>query len=134
MIKNTIIAAAAVAASAIALQPGTAHAGSKVQFHIGVGVPYHGYHAGHYRPYYGPVHYAAPRPYAYGHYAPAPRPVYRAVSCRGARHVLRSRGFHHIRANDCRGGRYGFTASRYGKRFYVTVSARSGRIIGKIRI
>lgn len=132
MIRNTIIAAAALAASAIAFQPGTAEAGSKVHFSVGIGVPYHSYSYGYHRPYHAPVYYGTPG--YYGHYSYAPRPAYRTVSCRSAHNILRQHGFHHIRASDCRGARYGFKATRHGKRFYVTVSANSGRIIGKVRI
>ncbi len=129
MFKSTMIAAAAVAASVFAFQPGEAKAGSNVQFHIGVGVPYHGYSYG----------YAAPAPYYdqrthYRHYAPAPRPYYRRMSCNDIRYMLRDRGFHHIAIADCRGRRYGFKASRHGKRYYISVSARTGRVLGKFRI
>ena len=127
MIKNTIIAAAALAAATFAVQPGTAEAGSKVQFHIGVGTPYygHGYYGGH-RYYGGHGSYAGPAYYGHSYYAPRPR--YR-VSCRRARHILRDRGFRRIRVHNCEGRRYVFTARRGGDSWIVKVSSRTGRIL-----
>ncbi|MGI9464653.1 MAG: hypothetical protein ACR2OM_11970 [Aestuariivirgaceae bacterium] len=116
MFKNTIIAAAAVAATVFAFQPQEAQAGPKVNFHIGVGGPYYGYHS----PYYGgPTYYGGPAYHA---------PRYR-VGCRQARRMLRHRGFRHIRVRDCHGKRYSFRARRGGDWWIVKVSSRTGRIL-----
>jgi len=117
MIKQSIIAAGALAAAVFAFQPQQAHAGAKVHFHVGV--PYHGYY-GH-TPYYGgPVYYGRP--------AYRPRRHYR-VGCRKARRMLRHRGFRHIRVRDCHGSRYVFTARRHGEWWKVRMSSRTGRIV-----
>ncbi len=116
MIKQTIIAAGAVAAAVFAFQPQQAMAGPKVHFHIGV--PYYD----GYRPYYGHGPYYGHRHY----YRPHLR---RRISCRQARRMLRHRGFRRIQVRDCHGRRYVFTARRDGEWWRVRMSSRSGRIV-----
>ncbi len=110
MLKNTIIAAGALAAAVFAFQPQQAEAGTKFQFHLGVGAPYYGYYGA---PYYhgGPAYYGGPVYYG--------RPAYRARSryrtrCRRARRLYRHRGYQHIHARGCHGKSYRFNAHRHG--------------------
>ena len=119
MLKNTIIAAGALAAAVFAFQPQQAEAGTKFQFHLGVGAPYYGYYG-------GPAYYGGP--VYYGRPAYRPRPRYR-IGCRQARRLLRNRGFHQIRTRDCNGKRYSFKARRHGNWWIVKVNSNSGRIL-----
>ncbi len=50
------------------------------------------------------------------------------MSCTAARQMLRRMGYRGVRAWDCRGRFYGFTARRGGKAWRITLRARDGRI------
>lgn len=114
MLKQTFIAAAAVAASFVTLQP-IDKAEAKVHLHIGVPV---------FTPYYAPAprYYYAPRPYY------RPRHYHHRVSCYKARRIVRNHGYHHIRAIDCSGSRYTFHAKRHGVWYRLRMKSSSGRI------
>ncbi len=51
------------------------------------------------------------------------------VGCAQARRMLRARGYRKVRAHDCKGRIYGFTAWRNGQRYRLRVSARTGGIM-----
>lgn len=132
MIAKSLIAAAAVAGSALAF---TAEASAKTNwdFHIGIGVPAYPVYE---QPYYAPPIYVQPRTvYDYG-YEPRRRAVrrYREVeyddrlSCRGARNVVRDAGFRNVEAYDCSAPTYGYSAWKHGDLFKVRVTS-SGDII-----
>lgn len=50
------------------------------------------------------------------------------LSCTRARQLLRHRGYRAVRARDCRGRLYGFTARRGGHVWRITLRASDGRI------
>ncbi len=50
------------------------------------------------------------------------------MSCDTAVELLQDRGFYRIRAKDCKGSQFEFSARRDGKRYYITVSSSSGRV------
>lgn len=52
----------------------------------------------------------------------------RGYSCNAAEEALEDRGYRNISVKDCDGGRYDFTASKNGRRYYITFNARTGRI------
>ena len=85
----------------------------------------------YYDPFYDP-YYDYPRTYGPGYYQPEyTRP--RRISCNHAIRLLRNRGYRRIKATDCRGKVYGFTARRNGKRYRLRVSARNGTILSRRR-
>ena len=91
--------------------------GSRGSVDVFIWPPFFGYDPYYYDPYYDP--YYAPR-----------RRYYRSrISCKRARNLVRRRGYHRLRAYDCRGKVYGFYARRGGKRYKVRVSAYTGRIL-----
>jgi hypothetical protein len=115
--------------SAIALTPG---AEAKTRVHIGIGSGFHygdcdyslifdncwpGYSYG-YRPYWlhSHHHYVYPR----YHYS-------RKISCTGVKHSLRQRGYRDVRAHDCKGNHYSFTARLGSKKYRINVNALTGR-------
>ncbi len=55
------------------------------------------------------------------------------VSCASANRLLRRNGYRNVKATDCKGKSYGFTASKGGKSYKLTVSARTGSIISRKR-
>lgn len=156
MLKR-IIVAAALAVSALSL-PQAAEAKTKV--FIGVGGPaYGGYYCNDpWRCGYGPrghrhdrwdpwdrggygwgPEYTQPYGFYYGEDYAYPRyhsrRIYRnVVSCSEARWMLADRGWRNVRANDCHGSSYSFTARRKGAVSVIRVSARSGNIISVRRI
>ncbi len=86
------------------------------------------------RPPHRPPFFPVPPP---DYYRPLPPPPYyetARVSCREARNILRSEGFRRVEAVDCEGSRYQFEAVYRGRPVLVTVSSRSGRILGVERI
>lgn len=81
-------------------------------------------------PYYDPF-------YDYGYYdyryydAPTyyrPAPVDRRLSCTRVRNKLRRKGYHRVRAYDCKGKTYVFYARSGGKNYRLRVNAYSGKI------
>lgn len=137
MLKKMIVAAA-VAVSALSL-PQAADAKTNVTIGIGVpgacvGNPYYcdqgpgwdggyGYYDGYdddWAPGYGVYH---PRRVQYH------RDFIRdSLRCKEARWLLEERGWRNVRARDCNGVSYTFTASRRGVVSLVRVNAYSGRI------
>jgi hypothetical protein len=129
MFIRTLLAAAAMSAG-IAGSAVTADA--KTNITIGVGIP-------------APV-YVEPE-YIYEEPPPPPRrrvyveEVYDdgyeephrsyRVSCGQAARMLRNNGYRRVEAQDCGGRRYSFVGWRRGEPYLVTVSARSGRIVGR---
>lgn len=121
MLKQTIIAAAAVVASVVAFQP-VEKAEARVNIGVGIGIP--GYYGGGYAPgYYGG---------GYGYYAPRPRYYaprrYGRISCGSARRIVRNHGYYRVRAVDCSGSRYTFHAKRGGVWYRLRLKSHSGRI------
>ena len=124
MIVKSLVTAAVVSAG-IALSAGAADAKTNINIGIGIG---------------GPI-YADPD---YGYPPPPPvyyydrQPVYyyerRGISCGQAARSLRHNGYRHIEPQDCSGRRYSFIAWRNGRPYIVSVSSRSGRIIGRSRL
>jgi hypothetical protein len=51
------------------------------------------------------------------------------VSCQQAGRMLRNRGWYRVRAVNCSGKRYRFTAWRKGDKYLISVSAWRGRIL-----
>jgi len=51
------------------------------------------------------------------------------ISCGRARRMLLARGYRRVRAYDCKGRIYGFTAWRHGQRYRLRVSARTGGLM-----
>jgi hypothetical protein len=69
--------------------------------------------------------------YAGGYYAPRHAGK---LSCSAARNMVDHSGFNHVKARDCKGKVYSFSASRKGHRYLVRVNAHTGRIVGTGRI
>ena len=85
----------------------------------------------YYDPFYDP-YYTYPRDFGPRYY----RPYYdrpQRITCSYAKQLLRNRGYRRIKATDCRGTVYGFTAWRAGKRYRLRVSARNGAILSRRR-
>lgn len=138
MLKKLIVSAA-VAVSAFTLSQ-TANAKTNVTIGIGVpgvcvGNPYYcqqgpgwgGYDGGYgydddgWEPGYGVYH--QPRRVDYR------RPFIRdSLRCKEARWLLEERGWRNVRARDCNGVSYTFTASRRGVVSLVRVNSHNGRI------
>jgi hypothetical protein len=124
MINKTILAAAAIAATAT-IATATAEAKTKFDVYVDIG--------GGYEDSYRPRHQVAD----YGHddYAPRKRRHHvegdygYGVSCGEGAQSVRYAGFRKVYAFDCNGRTYGYSAKRYGERYEVIVSAKSGRII-----
>jgi hypothetical protein len=131
MFAKSLVAAAAVAASAIAFVPAEANAKTHWDVHIGVGVPAYPIYEGPayvyepaypvYRPRY---HYYEP---TYTYEAPRYRYVERSYCGEGAR-AVRDAGFRGVDAYDCSGPIFGYTAYRHGDLFKVRVND-SGDIV-----
>jgi len=51
------------------------------------------------------------------------------ISCAQARRILLARGYRKVRAHDCKGRVYGFSARRHGRSYKLRVSARTGGIM-----
>jgi hypothetical protein len=116
MFAKSLLAAAAVAAGLVAVQPQTAAAKANVDINVylpGVGMGYPGYH--------GP---------AYGFPVFAPR----KMSCFQGKQSLRWKGFRQVDAFDCTGRLYGYTARRHGKFFRVRLNSFSGQVVSLRKI
>lgn len=62
------------------------------------------------------------------------RPIIRrGISCGRAASGLRAAGYRSIVTIECRGSSYTFKALKAGKRYKLTVSARSGKILNRVR-
>jgi hypothetical protein len=124
MITKTLIAAAVAALAFGASAP----ANAKVHVDLFVGGYNNGYNPGYYEPSY-PVYEPAPRRHHYENYDP--EPVYQSygISCDEGREQVRDSGFRKVRAVNCDGKRYTYTARRNGNSYVVKVSRRSGDII-----
>lgn len=53
----------------------------------------------------------------------------RRISCFDGQRMLERRGFRDVRARDCRGRYFNYTARRQGLRWWIDVRARDGRIV-----
>lgn len=86
----------------------------------------------YYNPYYGNSYYDDP------YYSPPtyyrPRPVDRRLSCARVRNKLRNRGYHRVRAYDCKGKVYVFYARSGGKNYRIRVNAYSGKVNSRHRL
>jgi hypothetical protein len=128
MIRNSIaktafIAAAVVASSAFAMQPGDAEAKVSINVFVAPNV-------------IGPATRNAPPPRR--NVAPVQRrnvaPVSRRMSCSQVRRVLRnSYGYRNIQAYDCNGKSYWFYAVKNGKRWRVKAASTTGQVIRRQR-
>lgn len=80
-----------------------------------------------------------PRPFYpyfshYPYYRYGPRGTRRRkMSCAGGARLLRRHGYRGVRAYDCRGGAYGYTAYLGGRRYRVRLGAYSGDLLSKWR-
>jgi hypothetical protein len=117
----------------LSLGLGVTSAEAKTRVHIGVGIgnPYYyecenpgyidfcgrGFYRGFYRPYY------APRYRYYGDDGYVTR-----RSCNSAARAIRTAGYRNIKATDCAGRHFGFTASKRGKVYKLRVDSATGRI------
>jgi hypothetical protein len=116
---KSLIAATAIAASAVALSPAEANAKTNWDIHIGLGAPL-------YPVYEEPVYVERPvytyRPYRV--YRPQVEYDYvdRQMSCRYGKQVLRDSGFRGVEAYDCSAPTYGYTAWKRGSYFKVRVN------------
>ena len=138
-LKTTL--AAGLAALTLLFMPAT-QAEAKTKVVIGIGTPYvgGGYYYGGGNCWRGNWRCRAVPRYGYG-YAPV-RPLYYngygygngRMSCATARNVVDRNGYNNVRANECRGDIYSFTASRKGARYIVKVNARNGNIVSRGRI
>ncbi len=126
MIAKSLIAAAALAGSVLAVASTEASAKTNWDIHIGLGAPLYDV------PVYDEPVYVAPS-YSYDYYEPAPRRfrehryVSRSysnygISCNSGRRMLRSEGFHDVEAYDCSAPTYGYSAWRDGGLFKVRLN------------
>ena len=138
MIAKSLIAATAVAATmAVALPASDAKADVDVTIGLGVGGYYPevdvtiGLGVGGYYPDYYPAY----RPYAYGGYGHYERynryDAYdrydHGISCGKGRRIVDHSGFNNVRAIDCNGSNYRYSAWKKGHRYVVRVN-RDGDI------
>ena len=118
MIVKSLIAAAAVATSLVAVAPEQARA--DVDWHIGVNLGHPGFYPGH--------------GYGYGYDYEPVHPIYAPskISCHQGKKSVRWSGFRSVQAIDCHGPTYRYNARKGGTFYRVTVSAFSGQIV-KVR-
>ena len=123
MIK-TLVTAALVSAG-IAMTAGAADAKTNINIGVGIGVPAPDYYDDDYPTYYAPppVYYYEPRPVYH-------QPRYR-LTCGQVARNLRNNGYRNIQPQDCSGRRFSFVGWRHGEPFLISVSSRSGRVIGR---
>lgn len=146
LIKNSLIAAAAIAASFVAFQP-QAEAGTKVGIYIGNGQSHQGKahksqrhnkrrFKGHRKnrrrhisqPFYGVYYSPYPqRPYV-RHATYYQWPAWRV------RRSLRARGYHNFSRLHYRKGYWLVKANKHGRRFKIRLSAYNGSIVGRHRL
>ncbi len=111
MITTKTIAAGLVALTTLSAVPANA-AGFSFQF--GPGPSYYGGHG-----------------YGYGH---GQQWRHDRVSTDEVRFMLRRHGYRAIRFFDARGPVYQLRASKYGRTYFIVVSARDGQILSRQRI
>lgn len=111
MLKKMTLAAAAIAVSLGAFAPAAQAGGLQVDVTFGGHGHGHG-HGGH----GGHGHWG----HGHGH------GPYKLTCSRG-KTKLRWNGYRHIRAYDCRGGRYGYRAIRNSRIYDVSMNAFTGR-------
>ena len=116
MIAKTLIAAAAVVSSLVALAPEQAKAGSDLHIGVNLGVGYPGY-------YPGPGYGWGP---AYPVYSPS------TISCHQGKQSVRWSGFKMVTPIDCSAPTYRYRAVKGGNLFRVSVNAFSGNVV-KVR-
>jgi hypothetical protein len=135
MTLRSAVAASFLAMSALALAPEAAEAKTKVFIGIG-GYPCYSHSylgCGYGYPYYARRHYYySGYPY-YDDYDDDyyVKPVKRRISCSHAAEILRDHGYRKIKARDCGGRTYTFRAHKKGHIYLVSVSSRTGRIVGR---
>jgi hypothetical protein len=119
---KSLIAASAIAATAVALAPTEASAKTNWDIHLGLGAPF-------YPVYEEPVYIERPvqvyRPYRPHHvYRPYVEYDYvdREMSCRYGKQIVRDAGFRGVDAYDCSAPTYGYTAWKRGEYFKVRVN------------
>jgi hypothetical protein len=115
---KSLIAATAIAASAVALSTVEASAKTNWDIHIGLGAPLYPVYE---EPVYieRPVHVYRPyREYRHVEYDY----VDRQMSCRYGKQVVRDAGFRGVEAYDCSAPTYGYTAWKRGSTFKVRVN------------
>jgi hypothetical protein len=121
MIAKSLIAAAAVAGSALAFAAPEASAKTNWDIQIGLGLPV--YEERYYEPRYV---YEEPAPvYRYRH-RPRVEYVYEedhGISCKAGKRVVRSAGFRDVQAYDCSAPTYGYSAWRHGDLFKVRLNS-----------
>jgi hypothetical protein len=132
MIAKSLIAAAAVAGSALAFSAAEASAKTNWDIHLGIGIPAYPVYEEPvyierpvqvYRPYYGRRYYEEPR-YRY---------VEDGISCRTGKDIVRDAGFRGVDAYDCSAPTYGYTAWKRGGYYKVRVNY-AGDIVSARRI
>jgi len=128
MFAKSLIAATAIAASAVAFAPAEANAKTHWDINIGVGIPAYPIYD---EPSYVydpvvPVYRVRPQ-VRYRYVAPDYDYVDRS-SCREGASAVRDAGFRSVDAYDCSAPTYGYTAYRHGDLFKVRVNT-SGDIV-----
>jgi hypothetical protein len=117
MFKKPLLAACALAAGILAMQPQAAEAKANVD----IDVYFRGGGIGYYPGYYGyPAH---GRGYGYPVYAPA------KMNCFQGKQSLKWKGFKQIDAFDCAGKLYGYTAKKNGNFYKVRLNSFSGHVV-----
>jgi hypothetical protein len=130
MIAKSLIAAAAVAGSALAFTAADASAKTNFDVHIGLGGFLPTYEVPIYR---APV-YIAPQYIYEDDFEPTPPRRYRhnrfvvqydngGIGCKRGLRVVRSAGFHNVEAYDCSAPTYGYSAWQDGGLFKVRVTS-----------
>lgn len=119
MNTKTIFAAAAIALSMVAVSAPAAQAGVSVDISLGGFFP--GYDDGYGHGSHG--HYGG-----HGYHGGHGRPAY-GISCDTGRREVRGAGFNRVHTIECGGSSFTYSGWRYGDRFQVKVSRRSGEII-----
>jgi hypothetical protein len=136
MFAKSVIAAAAIAVSAVALVSADANAKTNWDIHLGLGLPA-------FPIYEEPVYIERPA-YVHRRHHYQPRVEYRyveprysysdsAMSCRYGKEILRDAGFDGVDAYDCSAPTYGYTAWKRGGYYKVRVDY-SGEIVSARRI
>jgi hypothetical protein len=127
MSTKSLVAAAAVVASAVALVPAEASAKTKVDVYLGLGLPVYPVYE---EPSY--VYVPAPRVRRYSYERVYEDDYdYERMSCRHGARIVRGAGFRSVDAYDCRGSTFGYTAWRHGEMFKVRVNSR-GTIVAVV--
>ncbi len=116
MFSKTMIAAGLIAATTLIAVP--ANAGVTVKF--GFGAPGYGWnHAPH-------GHGWKHAPYGHGW-------QHKTLSQRDVSRILHRQGYRHVQVLDRRGPVYQVRARKFGRAFYLVVSARNGAILSQHR-